>query len=158
MSPRIELAASGSRLARVVDGIVHSFVEMPPGVALSDLLPPDDLPAYVAAPAEAVEGWRYNGATFAEPLPQAPSPVLPRSTSGLSFLEFMDLFTEAEQLAIAGAAMTDVAVKLWYDRAVGAQFIDVGDERLASGLQAFVTAGLLTSGRRNRVLKGLPPA
>lgn len=84
----------------------------------------------------------------------APEPTAPR----LSFLEFMDLFTEAEQLAIAGAAMTNVATKLWYDRAVGAQFIDLGDARLTDGLQAMVTAGLLTSARRNRVLKGLTPA
>lgn len=84
-------------------------------------------------------------------IPSAPAPRF-------SFLEFMDLFTEAEQLAIAGAAMTDAATKLWYDRAVGAQFIDLTDARLTAGMQAMVTAGLLTSGRRDRVLAGLPPA
>lgn len=75
----------------------------------------------------------------------------------LSFLEFIDLFTEDEQLAIAGAAMTDAPTKLWYDRAVGAQFIDLTDQRLATGLQALVDAKLLTSARRSRVLNGLAP-
>lgn len=75
----------------------------------------------------------------------------------MSFLQFMDLFTEAEQLAIAGAAMTDAATKLWYDRAVGAQFIDLGDERLVAGLQKIVDANLLTATRRNRILNGLAP-
>lgn len=87
-----------------------------------------------------------------------PSATLEPPAPRLSFLEFMDLFTEAEQLAIAGAAMTDAATKLWYDRAVGAQFIDLADPRLTAGMQATVTAGLLTSARRNRVLKGLAPA
>lgn len=86
-----------------------------------------------------------------------PSAAAPPPSVHLSFLEFMDLFTEAEQIAIAGAAMADVPTKLWYDRAVGAQFIDLADARLTAGLQAMVSAGLLTSARRNRVLKGLAP-
>ena len=76
----------------------------------------------------------------------------------LSFLQFMDLFTETEQLAIAGAAMTDPATKLWYDRAVGAQFIALDDPRLATGLQAFVDAELIDAHRRDQVLQGQPPA
>lgn len=75
----------------------------------------------------------------------------------LSFLQFMDLFTEDEQLAVAGAAMTDAPTKLWYDRAVGAQFIDLGDERLAAGLQKMVDAKLLTAARRDRILRGVAP-
>lgn len=62
-----------------------------------------------------------------------------------SFNEFMDLFTEAEQLAIAGAAMTNVTVKLWYDRAVGADYIDLDDPRTVEGIQTMVTNGLLTA-------------
>lgn len=76
----------------------------------------------------------------------------------ISFREFIRLFTEGEQLAIASAAMADATTKLWYDQAVGAQFIDLGDPDLAAGMQAMVDAKLLTAARRNRVLKGLPPA
>lgn len=75
----------------------------------------------------------------------------------LSFLQFMDLFTDEEQLALAGAAMTDAATKLWYDRAVGAQFIALDDARLAAGLQAFVDAGLISGARRDLVLAGQGP-
>ncbi|KPH79308.1 hypothetical protein [Bosea vaviloviae] len=106
----------------------------------------DRLTADQRAAIEAVVAAHDPSATPATPAPR------------LSFLEFMDLFTEAEQLAIAGAAMTNVATKLWYDRAVGAQFIDLADARLTDGLQAMVAAGLLTSARRTRVLKGLAPA
>lgn len=65
--------------------------------------------------------------------PRSPSPPAAPPPK-LSFLAFMDLFTEAEQLAIAGVAMMEVSTKLWYDRAVGAQFIDLADERVAVGL------------------------
>lgn len=80
-------------------------------------------------------------------------PLAPKMT----FLEFMDLFTGAEQLAIAGAAMTEAAIKLWYDRALGASYIAIDDARLAAGLQTLVDADLITSARRARVLAGLPP-
>lgn len=76
----------------------------------------------------------------------------------LSFLEFMDLFTGDEQLALAGAAMTDPPTKLWYDRAVGAQFIDLSDSRLSVGMQAMVDAAIISADRMARVLQGLPPA
>ncbi len=42
-----------------------------------------------------------------------PAPVYPQFTS----LQFLDLLTEAEQLAIVQAGMQNAAVKLWYDRA-----------------------------------------
>lgn len=147
---------SSQRLARIVDGVVHSFLNLPANMQASDLLPPDDLSSYVEVPDEVEEGWHYDGSTFTKP---APSPeAIKQQPMKLSFLQFMDLFTGDEQLAIAGAAMTDVPTKLWYDRAVGAQFIDLGDERLAAGIQALVDAKLLTAARRTRVLKGLAPA
>lgn len=141
------------RFARIASGVVAEIVELPDGVALADAFHPDIANACTPCGAEVAPGWVQGEDGFAAP--DAPVPV--RRTR-FSFLEFMDLFTEAEQLAIAGAAMTDVATKLWYDRAVGAQFIDLADARLIGGLQAMVAAGLLTSGRRDRVLKGLPPA
>lgn len=81
----------------------------------------------------------------------------PASKRQFSFLAFMDLFTDAKQLAIAGAAMTDVPTKLGYDPAVGAQFIWLDDPPLTAGLGALVAAGLLTAPRRDRVPQGLGP-
>jgi hypothetical protein len=97
-------------------------------------------------------GWTYAGGKFTGPEPE-PAPPKRQFT----FLEFMDLFTDEDQLAIAGAAMTDAPTKLWYDRAVGAQFISLDDPRLTAGLDAMVAAELLTADRRNRVVQGLPP-
>ncbi len=98
----------------------------------------------------------YRDIVAADLVPNlAPGPEPART---LSFLQFMDLFTPDEQIAIAGAAMTDVSTKLWYDRAVGARFIDLSDERLTAGLQALFDDGLIDIARRDRVLEGLPPS
>ena len=86
-----------------------------------------------------------------------PMPTAAPAPLRLSFQQFMDLFTVEEQIALAGAAMTDAATKLWYDRAVGAQFIDFSDPRLAQALQALVDSGIITAARRDRVLTGNPP-
>lgn len=141
------------RFARVANGRVAEIIELPDGVSLADAFHPSIAEACAPCGAEVGPGWVQSGPGFS-----APEAAAPVSRTRFSFLEFMDLFTEAEQLAIAGAAMTNVATKLWYDRAVGAQFIDLTDARLTAGLEAIVTAGLLTSARRTRVLKGLAPA
>lgn len=62
-------------------------------------------------------------------------------------LEFLDKFTEAEQLAVVEATMTNAAVKVWYDRLLAASYLDLEDDRISNGLNALVTAGLLDSSR-----------
>lgn len=62
-------------------------------------------------------------------------------------LEFLDKFTEAEQLAVVEATMTNAAVKLWYDRLLAASFLDLADSRIPDGLNALVSAGLLDATR-----------
>jgi hypothetical protein len=80
-----------------------------------------------------------------------------RIASPMSFLQFMTLFTNDEQLSIVGAAMTDAPTKLWYDKAVGSQYIALDDPRLADGLQMLVDSSLISAARKTRVLQGLPP-
>ena len=75
-----------------------------------------------------------------------------------SFLEFMELFTDEEQLAIAGAAMQSVQVKLWYDKAVGANFILLSDQRTIDGVNQMAAAGLFSQERAAKVLKGEGPS
>lgn len=77
-------------------------------------------------------------------------PFVPTVTPPKQFtsLEFLDLFTDEEQLAVAGAAMVSAAVKLWYDRVLAASYISLADSRTAAGLQALVSAGLLEESRR----------
>nr|WP_047576489.1 hypothetical protein [Methylobacterium sp. ZNC0032] len=165
-------------VCEVTDGIVTNLIELPDnyviasdrksaaGIATYEVQGPEgseivDYDAgyaahsgallFVADP-DAEPGWTYAAGVFAPPPEEPDSPK-----RQFSFLEFMDLFTGEEQLAIAGAAMTDAATKLWYDRAVGAQFISLDDARLTAGLDAMVTAGLLTAPRSDRVMQGLPP-
>ena len=67
-------------------------------------------------------------------------------------LQFMDRFTEAEQLAIVTATMSVAAVKLWYDRMIAASEIVYKDPRTLGGLQALVAAGLITASRMDKIL------
>ncbi len=77
------------------------------------------------------------------------APIEPRR---MTSLEFLDLFTEAEQLAVVTASMHSPQVNLWWTKLTMATFVDFGDPRLAGGLQALVVAGLLTAERAQEVL------
>lgn len=81
-----------------------------------------------------------------------PPPAPPAPPPNFTSLEYLDLFTEAEQLAVATAAMNNAAMKLWYDRMLAANFITLADERTEAGLDALVTAGLLTSARKSAIV------
>ena len=75
-----------------------------------------------------------------------------------TFLEFMDLFTPDEQLAIAGASMQNASIKLWYDRAVGATSIILDDPRTVAGVGVLHGIGLISQSRAGAVLAGRQPA
>ncbi len=80
-----------------------------------------------------------------------PAPVYPQFTS----LQFLDLFTEPEQLAVATAAMQSAQVKLWYDRTLAASFVTLADPRTEAGLTALVGAGLLTAERKAAIVAAM---
>lgn len=82
----------------------------------------------------------------------APRPLPPPAPKQFTSLEFLDLFTDEEQLAVASAAMSTAQVKLWYDRMLAASFVSLSDPRTSAGLQALVSAGLLTQVRRNAIV------
>ena len=88
-----------------------------------------------------------------EVLPADPPPPAPPKQ--FTSLEFLDLFTEAEQLAVATAAMQSAQVKLWYDRTLAAMFITIADPRTEAGLAALVQAGLLTAERKEQILAAM---
>jgi hypothetical protein len=85
-------------------------------------------------------------------------PTAPVVKRQFSFLEFMDLFTEAEQMTLVEASMTLPEVKLWYDKALGAQFIDLDDPRTEPGLQKLVDENLITAERKAAVMAGQGPS
>ena len=92
-----------------------------------------------------------TGGCVALPAPPPPAPAYKDMTS----LQFLDLFTPDEQLAAATAAMQSAPVKLWYDRMLAADFVTAADPRTAAGLDALVSAGLLTADRKATILSGM---
>ena len=80
------------------------------------------------------------------------APVPPPPQTKFSSLEFLDRFTEAEQLAVVEATLVSAAVKLWYDRLLAADFIDLEDPRTEAGVDALVASGLLDPSRKLGIL------
>lgn len=79
-------------------------------------------------------------------------PSDPAPPKQFTSLEYLDLFTEAEQLAVVTATMAVPQVKLWYDKMLAAGFITTADPRTEGGLAALVGAGLLTETRKVEIL------
>lgn len=106
-------------------------------------------------------GWRaVEGAhdcneneTFseAEPAPVSVSLTKTKFTS----LEFLDRFTEEEQLAVVQATMTSAPVKLWYDRLLAASFVDLEDPRTEAGVDSLIDNELIDASRKAEILR--PP-
>lgn len=115
--------------------------------------PPDDTAAVLYL--ESSLGGR--GDTYRDGALLSPSAAAEAAKRRFTFLEFMDLFTEGEQLALAAAAMQSPQVKLWYDRAVGAEYVNLEDPRTVAGLDVMRGLGLLTHDRMLAVLAGMRP-
>ena len=104
-----------------------------------------------AVPGDVQAGWIMESGVFFAP-PVVVPPVVVQTPRACSSLQFMDRFTESEQLAIVSATMTVPQVKLWYDRMIAAMEIVYKDPRTIGGLQALVAAGLITQARMDVVL------
>jgi hypothetical protein len=85
----------------------------------------------------------------------APPPPPLSPPARFTSLEFLDLFTEAEQLAVVTASMQSVQAKLWYDRTLAASFVTIADPRTEAGLAALVASGLLTAQRRDEIVDAM---
>lgn len=114
------------------------------------------------APPHIPEGFfaKWEGGWVLHPMPALPgeeeeepasTPAPPRFLP----LEFLNLFTEAEQLAVVQATLSNAAVKLWYDRVLAASYITLDDPRVETGLAALVAAGLLSEERKLAVLAAM---
>lgn len=82
-----------------------------------------------------------------------PEPEYPQFTA----LEMLDLFTEAEQLAVKAAALQNAELALWYDRLIAATFVTYADPRVEVGLQALVDTELLTAQRKAEIVAAMQP-
>ncbi len=111
------------------------------------------LSAPVAAPdydtAVASAFWRGDYWDVVESHPEAPT------YRDLTSLEFLDLFTDDEQVAVVAATMTSPIVKLWYDKMIAAMSITLSDPRTEAGLDALVDAGLLSVDRKAEIVEAM---
>ena len=94
--------------------------------------------------------WLAEGNT---PLPADPLPPAPPKQ--FTSLEYLDLFTEGEQIAVVSATMAVPQVKLWYDKMLAAGYVTIADSRTEGGLAALVGAGLLTEARKVEILAAM---
>lgn len=64
----------------------------------------------------------------------------------------LDLFTQAEQLAVVTATMSDPLVKLMYDRMIGSAYMSYEDPETEAGLSLLCDKGLLTPERKAEIV------
>jgi hypothetical protein len=70
-----------------------------------------------------------------------------QSARKVSPLQFIERFTDAEQLAIVTVTQTNPQVKLWYDKLLASKEVNFDDARTQAGMSALVAAGLITQER-----------
>ena len=73
----------------------------------------------------------------------------------LTRLEFRNQFTMAEKQALYTAAQSNVDVQIFLDDVNAAEYIETSDAATIAGLDALVSAGLLTQARADEVLAGI---
>lgn len=142
------------------DGYYCGTSEMPPGAsgvneAVATL---DPLPSFNRETERArwVAGtWSVEALPLPEPEPELePSPLqYPRFFGNAK----LDLFTQAEQLEVVTATMSDPMVKLMYDRLLGAEYLTYEDPETEQGLSLLVSKGLLTAERKSAIVALMQP-
>lgn len=121
----------------------------------------DTLPTYIpeVARVRRVSGaWVVEAIPLPEPEPEIepeidPEPQYPRYYGN----QKLDLFTQAEQLAVVTATLTDPVVKLMYDRLIGSAYMSYEDPETEQGLSLLVSKGLLTQERKDEVVVAMQP-
>lgn len=133
-----------ARCAQVLNGTVVNIVLADPAT-----FAPGDGSQIVASDTAQI-GDTYAGGVFTH---HAAAVVY--QTSGLSFLQFLALFTPAEQLAVAGSS--DPRVGLFMDEATGATAIDLTDARVIAGVNFLASLNLIAASRVATILSGAAP-
>jgi hypothetical protein len=87
---------------------------------------------------------------------EAISASFPPPAVELTQLQVMDLFTLTEMAGIYTAADSNVLVEIWLDKLKAATFISLSDPQTIAGVEALVSAGLLTSDRATQILANQP--
>jgi len=95
-------------------------------------------------------GWTLSGGVWSAP---APAPV--DLTATITFLQFMALFTAAEQAAIIGAA--DIQTKVFVMSAAGSGGLQLVNPEVVAGVGYLASTNLITAPRAAAALAGSPP-
>ncbi|WP_174864289.1 hypothetical protein [Comamonas jiangduensis] len=142
------------------DGFYTHSVELPTNPVTGkpfdhnpDVCTPDPLPQYDPE-TERVrcvdDAWMVEAIPLPEPEPEPepPEPQCPRFVGN----QKLDLFTQAEQLAVVTATMSDPLVKLMYDRMIGSAYMSYEDPETEAGLSLLCDKGLLTPERKVEIV------
>jgi hypothetical protein len=133
--------AAPQRCAHITAGVVDNVVIADPAAGL---------PGVDCSNPAAQVGWTFAGGVYT---PVAPAVVY--QTSGLSFLQFMALFTTAEQVAIVTS--TDTQTRVFLAMAEGSGTISLTDPIVSSGVAYLASINLIAAARVATVLGGAPP-
>ena len=79
---------------------------------------------------------------YTPPAPE-PAPAQPRRTG--TFVEFMDMFTPEQQVAILAASKQSPALEILLMRATAQNQVDIDSPMLAAGLGPLMQAGILSA-------------
>lgn len=78
--------------------------------------------------------------------------VTPQYKTQFTSLQVLARFTQAEQEAVALATLTNMPLKLFYDKLLAATFVDISDPVTIGGVDALIAFGLLDAARRDAIL------
>jgi hypothetical protein len=78
--------------------------------------------------------------------------------TAVSSLQFRQLFTDSERVAITQAGQTNVAIRAFMDDESAAGIVHLSEPEVTTGIGMCVTLGLLTQDRADQILAGKPPA
>jgi hypothetical protein len=133
------------RCAQILNGVVVNVIEADP----TSFAPGDG--SLIVASDTAQCGDAYANGVFT---PAAAQPVY--QTQGLTFLQFMALFTSAEQAAIISS--TDLQTRVFVVMATGAGSLDLDNAEVVGAVGRVASLGLVASARVPQILAGIPPA
>lgn len=137
------------RIALIKNNVVANIIESELAWALT--LGYD---AAVEASADADIGGGYADGVFtAPPSPrEGESQPPPGLGTRITPLAFINRWAQEEEIAIRTAAKDSVAIEALIARVQLASFIDLADPRTVAGIDALVSAGLLTQARGTAIL------
>lgn len=133
------------RCAQILNGVVVNVILADPAT-----FSPGDGSQIVASQTAEV-GWTFAGGAFAQV-----APTTSYQTTGMTFLQFMALFSSAEQGAIVSS--TDAQVKLFLLMATGAGALDLGNPEVVAGVDYLASLNLIAVARVATILSGAPPS